>query len=211
MGAQQVVPAVLVHQGRGLAVDGDVDGLVAGDPLARFGIQLDDADGAEIGAVRAPEASGGGIEQEGRVDGPAVFVIPRPGHEFGLGVAEVGGLGIQGLGPHGGDVAAGLALGAGIAGAVGHEVAVADLDDVRGHAAAGADGAVMPGPAVLRDEAAGACAESIVFSVALDDRGRVVDVDVADLGRSGNRIQGRQEEGDEVKSDLFHGERIIGW
>jgi hypothetical protein len=82
---------------------------------------------------------------------------------------------------------------------------------VKDFAAAGADGAVMPGPAVLRDEAAGACAESIVFAVALDDRGRVVDVDVADLGRSGNRIQGRQEEGDEVESDLFHGVRIIGW
>ena len=57
----------------GFHVDGDVDGLVAGDAFSRFGIELDEPDEAEVGSVGEPQPAIGGIEKERRIDGIAVL------------------------------------------------------------------------------------------------------------------------------------------
>ena len=81
--AQQVIPAVAIHQIGGFHVDGDVHRLVAGDAFSRFGIELDDADEAEIGSVGEPQPARGGIEQESGIDGIAVLdAVGRGDDEF---------------------------------------------------------------------------------------------------------------------------------
>ena len=64
--AKKIIPAVAIDQVGGFAVDGDVDGLVAFDVLARLGIEFDEPDEAEVGSVGEPQPAIGGIEQERR-------------------------------------------------------------------------------------------------------------------------------------------------
>jgi hypothetical protein len=52
--AEQVIPAVTVHHRGGFHVDRDVDRLVARNTQARLGIEFDNADRPEIGAVGQP-------------------------------------------------------------------------------------------------------------------------------------------------------------
>ena len=73
MGAQEVVPAIAIHHFGCLAVNGYVYRLIAGKATAGSGIQLHDADVAEIGAVSAEETALGS-HQEADIDGVAVFV-----------------------------------------------------------------------------------------------------------------------------------------
>ena len=145
---KEVVPAVAVHKGRCLAVDGDVSSDVACLASTRSGVEFAYADCAEICSVRAPQSSVR-AHKESRVDGPAVLVGLCPGYELRLGIAEVGRLRIQGLGPHSDDVSAGLSGCSGEVGAVRNQIAVANLDYVRGYAAACADAASGPGVSVL--------------------------------------------------------------
>ena len=77
MGAKQIVPAVVVDHDGGLAVDGNVDGLVALETVTGLGIELNLADESEIGAVYAEESAGAGIEEETHVNGVAVLVNER--------------------------------------------------------------------------------------------------------------------------------------
>ena len=153
MGAQQVVPAVIVDHHGSLAVDGDVHGLVAGETGARLGIELDHPDVAEIGAVGA-EQTAVRVHQEADVDGVAVLVHLGVRHFDGLGIGEIRGVRVQGLVPHREDTAGVTAAETAARGAVAHEVPVTDLDGVRGRAAAGTDGAALPHPAVFGDQAA---------------------------------------------------------
>ena len=73
VGAQQVVPAVAIDEVSGLTVDGDVFLFVAADTIARLGVDLDEADGAEVGAVADPHTTSGGVEQHAWVDGVLIF------------------------------------------------------------------------------------------------------------------------------------------
>ena len=49
--AEQIIPTVAIDEVRGLAVDGDILLLVAADAGSRLRVELDEADGAEIGTV----------------------------------------------------------------------------------------------------------------------------------------------------------------
>ena len=77
MSAQKIIPAVVIDRVGGFAVNGDVDGLVAGDAMAGLGIELDDPDEAEVSPVGDPEPASGGIEQERGIDGVAVLDAVR--------------------------------------------------------------------------------------------------------------------------------------
>ena len=55
MRRQQIIPAVVIDHVRCFAVNGKLTRLIVGvDPLAGFGIELEQADVAEIGAVDQP-------------------------------------------------------------------------------------------------------------------------------------------------------------
>ena len=79
------------------------------------------------------------------------------------------------------DVGLGLSAGRGII----QVVAIADVNDVGGHSAAGTRGPAVPGPAVVGDQASAAGAESVVLAIALDDGGRVVNANLAVKGERG--------------------------
>ena len=181
VGAEEVVPAVIVGHHSGLAVDGDVDGLAALETMSGLGIELDLADESEVGAVDAEEPAGAGVEEEADVDGVAVFVNERRCHFHGFGVLEIRGIRVESLVPHGQDAACVTAAETAAGGAVADEIPVTDLYCVRCCAAAGADCAAVPDPAVLGDEAAAAGAEGVVLAVALHDGGRVMDIGCSDL------------------------------
>ena len=93
--------------------------------------------------------------------------------------SEVGGFGIERLGPHDVDIAGVSARHSAASRGIGHVVAIADVDDVGGHAAAGTHGPAVPGPAVVGDQAAAAGAEGVILAVALHDGRGIVDVGFA--------------------------------
>ena len=152
--AQQVIPAVAIDQVGGFHVDGDVDRLVAVDALAGLGIEFDDADVAEVGAVGEPQLALG-IEERG-IDRVAVLDAVAGRDDADVVKFEVGRFRIERLGPHDLDVAGVAAGHAAAAHRIGDVVAVADLDDVGRDAAAGADRSRVPGPAVVGDQPAAA-------------------------------------------------------
>ncbi|MPN18034.1 hypothetical protein SDC9_165392 [bioreactor metagenome] len=61
--AQQVIPAVAIHQSGSFAVDGNVDFLIALYALAGLWIKFHNANESEIGAVGQPEPSVRWVEQ----------------------------------------------------------------------------------------------------------------------------------------------------
>ena len=73
MSTQQVVPAVLVHQGAGLTVDSDIFFYVALDALTSLGVKLDETDITEVGTIGSPQTTSGRIQQQTGVDGVAVL------------------------------------------------------------------------------------------------------------------------------------------
>src|SRR5690606_13136574 len=165
------------------------------------GVELDDPDRAEIGAVGEPQPAID--EQEGRVDRVVVLdpVARRDGAD--LVVLEVGRVGIEAPGPHDLDLARMTAVKATAANCVGDVIAIADADHVGRHSAAGADGAARPGPAIRGDQPAAAGAEGVPLAVRLDDGRRVVDEDVARelCGRGRGPCQGRGGQGGERRVD----------
>ena len=148
VGAQQVVPAVAPDEVGGLAVDGDVLLAVACHACARRRVELDEAYGAEVGAVGGPEASCGGVEQQRGVDGVLVFHAVAGGHLHGLRPAEVGRRGVERRVPHGEDAAVVAAAETAARGTIDAEIAVANLQHVGGSTAARAFGTAAPRPAV---------------------------------------------------------------
>ena len=165
--AQKIVPAVAIHHISGFAVDGDVNGLVAGHAHSRFGVELDDPDEAEISSVGEPQPAVGGIEQERRIDCIAVLDAVRRGDDGIVFKSEVGGFRVERLGPHDVDIAGVSACQSASSLGIGDVVAIPDVDDVGGHSAAGTHGPAVPGPAVVGDQASAAGAESVKFAIAL--------------------------------------------
>ena len=65
MGGQQVIPAIVIHHVGSFAVDGEVAGLIVRvEALAGLGIEFDQPDVAEIGAVGQPQLAVVGIEKD---------------------------------------------------------------------------------------------------------------------------------------------------
>ena len=174
---QQVIPAIVIdHVGR-FAVDGEVAGLVVGvEALARLGIELDQPDVAEIGAVDQPQPAVVGIQKDARVDGIAVFDAVRRGDHAAFFPLVVGRIRVEGLAPD--HVDRGFGLRPDVRGDI-HVVAVADVNDVGGQPAARERGPASPGPAVVGDQGRAAGAVGVEFAVAPHDRGGVVDSDLA--------------------------------
>ena len=73
MGAKEIVPAIAVHKCRGLAVNGDIDRLVAGLSCTGLRVEFDETDVSEIGSVGEPEPAVRS-HKESCVDGVAVFI-----------------------------------------------------------------------------------------------------------------------------------------
>ena len=108
-------------------------GLVVGvEPLARLGIELDQPDVAEIGAVGQPQPAVGGIQKDARIDGIAVLDAVGRGDHAALFPLVVGGIRVEGLAPY--HVDGGFGLRPDVRGDI-HVVAVADVNDVGGHPA----------------------------------------------------------------------------
>ena len=103
MGSQQVVPAIFIHQGAGLTIDGNILLYVALDAFASLGVELDEADIAEIGAIGSPQTTGSRIEQQTGVNGIAVLHTIGRSHLNSCRPLEVGRLRVEGLVPHGKD------------------------------------------------------------------------------------------------------------
>ena len=190
MRREQVVPPVMVHHLAGFAGQRHIDRLA--DRLGGLGAELHDAEIAEIGAVDQPEPAVGAHHQAG-IDAIAVLIAVRAADVHRLAVGEIRRSGIEGLVPHGIDPGMIAEIVGAVAGGIHHKVAVTDLDRIGRDTATGADGTVMPGPSVLGDEAAAAGSERIIFAVAFDDGGRVMDIGTPRLGegRDGKK-QGRQ-------------------
>ena len=109
---------------------------------------------------------------------------------------EVGRFGVERLGPHDVDLA-GVPTGQTAAShGIGHVVTIADLDDVGRHAAAGAHGPAVPGPAVVGDQAAAAGAESVVLAIGLNDRRGIVNVGFAIELRQHAPRRAKREQGE---------------
>src|SRR6185295_14352947 len=60
-----------------------------------------------------------------------------------------------------------------------HVVTIADVNDVRSHAAARRSGPAIPRPPILRYQRGTSRAVGVEFSVAANNRGRVVNLDLA--------------------------------
>ena len=73
MGAQQIVPAILVNQVGSLAVDGDILLLVTLHTITRLGVELDESDGAEISTIADPHTTRRGVKQYTWVDSVLIF------------------------------------------------------------------------------------------------------------------------------------------
>ena len=73
VGAQEIIPAVAPNQVSGLAVNSDVPLLVTTDTFTGGRIQLDEANGAEIGPIGSPKPSCRGVKQQRRVNGIVVL------------------------------------------------------------------------------------------------------------------------------------------
>ena len=135
MSAKKIIPAVVVDRVGGFAVNGDVDGLVAVEVMARLGIQLDDPDEAEVSPVGDPQPAIGGIEQEPGINGVAVLDAVRRGDDVVVIPSVVGGIGVERLAPHHMD-RAGVSSPQTAAGrGIGHIVTIPDVDEVGGRPA----------------------------------------------------------------------------
>ena len=106
VGAEQIVPAVVVDEVGSLTVDGDVLLFVATLTETSSGVELDEADGAEIGAIAYPQTTCGGVEHDTWVDGVLVFHAIGGANLNGGTPLEVGRLRIERLVPHRQDAAA---------------------------------------------------------------------------------------------------------
>ena len=126
---QQVVEAVVEDHGGGLAVDREIAGrVVRVFARARLGIELDEADVAEVGAVDQPQSAVARIEEHAGIDRIAVLDAVRRGDHPALFPFVVGGLRVERPGPD--HVDRRLGLRADVGGDV-HVVAIANVNDVR--------------------------------------------------------------------------------
>ena len=161
---QQVIPAIVIDHVGGFAVDGEIAGLVVGvAALARLGIEFDQPDVAEIGAVDQPQPAVVGIEKDARIDGVAVFDAVGRGDHAAFFPFVVGRIRVEGLAPD--HVDGGFGLRSDIRGDV-HVVAVADVNDVGRQSAARERGPASPRPAVVRDQRSAARAVGVELAVA---------------------------------------------
>ena len=174
---QQVIPAIVIdHVGR-FAVDGEVARFVIRVfALTGLGIELDQPDVAEIRAIDQPQPAVGGIQKDARVDGIAVFDAVRRGDHAALFPLVVGGIRVEGLVRD--HVDGGFGLRPDIRGDI-HVVAVAEVNDIGGQAAARERGAAFPGPAVIGNQRPTARAVGVELAVAQRDGGGVVDPELA--------------------------------
>jgi hypothetical protein len=200
---QKVVEAVVEDHGGGLAVDREIAGCVAGVfARARPGIELDEADVAEVGAVDQPQPAVARIEEHTRIDRVAVLDAVRRSDHPALFPFVVGGLRVERPGPD--HVDRRLGLRADVGGDI-HVVPIANVNDVRRQTATRERRAAPPRPAVVRDQRAAAGPVGVEPLVALDDRRRVVN---ADLAVEALRQRGRRKE-EPQEGDLHeHGENV---
>ena len=80
MSTQQIVPAILIHQGAGLTVDSDILLYVALHTLTGLRVELNEADITKVGTIGSPQATRGRIQQQTGVNGIAVFHTVRRCH-----------------------------------------------------------------------------------------------------------------------------------
>ena len=173
----------------GFAVDREIAGrVVRVFARARPGIELDEADVAEVGAVDQPQSAVVGIEKHTRIDRIAVLDAVRRSDHPALFPLVVGGLRVERLRPD--HVDRRLGLRADVGGDI-HVVPIANVNDVRRQTATRERCAPPPRPAVVRDQRAAAGAVGVEPVVAPDDRRRVVN---ADLAVEALRQRGRRKE-----------------
>ena len=147
--AQQVIPTIAVDEVRGLAVDGDILLFVAADAESRLRVELDEADGAEIGTVTDPQTTCRGVQKHAWVDGVLILHTIRGTDLYRLRPFEVGRLGVEGLVPHGEDAASMATAKTATSSSVDAEVTVADFQDIGRSTATRTIGTTMPAPAVV--------------------------------------------------------------
>jgi hypothetical protein len=198
---QEVIEAVAEEHGGGLAVDREVAGRVAHVlARARPGIELDEADVAEVGAVDQPEPAVVGIEEHARIDRIAVLDAIRRSDHPALLPFVVGGLRVERPVPD--QVDGRFGLRSDVGGHI-HVVPIANVEDVRGQAATRERCAPPPRPAVVRDQRGAAGAVGVEPVVTADDRRRVVN---ADLAVEALRQRGRRKEESQDGELHEHGE-----
>src|ERR1017187_9890333 len=164
MGGQQVIPAIVIYHVGGLAVDGEVAGLIVRvDALARLGIKFHQPNVAEIGAVGQPQPAACRIQKYTWIDGIGVFHAIGRGYAAAFFPLIVGGTRVEGLAPD--HVDGGFRLSPDVGGNI-DVVAVAEVSDVGAQSAAGEGGPGMPGPAVVGTQRRTAGTIGIVFAVA---------------------------------------------
>ena len=130
VGTEQVVPTVAIEEVGGFAVDGDVELLVALDTSTCGGIELNEANGAEVGAVAHPKASGGGVEEKSWVDSILIFHTVGGTDFDSFGIFEVGRLGVERCVPHGEDASVMAAAKTSACSSIDDKVTVTNLEHV---------------------------------------------------------------------------------
>ena len=209
MGSKHIVPAIAVHHDGCFEITAYIDGLRALYTCPGLRIDLDLPDMSEICSAGQPEPAGGGIQHEAGIYGIEIFVHEGFVYRHRLRICEIRGLGIEGLVPHRHDLAGVAAAHAAARGPIDDEITVAYLHRIGSRTAAGTDGAGIPGPAVLGNEASSTCPESVVFPVTFDNGRRVMDVGIAGLRECRNRSKHDCHGSGNCSHKLFHIQKMI--
>ena len=90
VGSQEIIPAIMPDEVCSLAVDGDIFLYVVFHTLARRGVQLYQANAAEISTIGNPQASRRRVKKQAGVDGVAILHAVARSHFDGFGEMEVG-------------------------------------------------------------------------------------------------------------------------
>ena len=90
VGSQKIIPAIMPDEVGSLAVDGDILLDIALHALARRGVQLYQANAAEISTIGNPQSSRRRVKKQAGVDGVAILHAVARSHFDGFGEMEVG-------------------------------------------------------------------------------------------------------------------------
>ena len=90
VGTEQIIPAITVHQVRGLAVDSDVLLLVTLHAETGLRVEFDKTDRAEIGAIGHPQPTCRGVQEQTWVDGILILHTIGVADLHSLAPLEVG-------------------------------------------------------------------------------------------------------------------------
>jgi hypothetical protein len=173
---KQVIPAVVVHQVGGFAVDSQSVRLVVRvEAFSGLWIEFDLTDVPEVGAVDQPKPVRHGIQKDSRVDRVRILDSIGGSYDATLLPLVVRRRRVERLTPNHVYVSSGLR--ANVSGDI-DVIAIADMDDVRCESSAWQRGSATPGPTVAGDQAGSTCAIGVVLTITLHNGRGIVNTNL---------------------------------